>query len=193
MLERKLLRMVGFKSLYCKISRTLRSATAVIALLVLVLVPVSAHGHAALVTGGPLLGFEITASYDTGDLMQAAQVAVFAPDRPLEPWMVGVTDGHGRFQFFPDQDLPGIWAVQVRQAGHGAMLYFDWAGSAGTGAQSVPGLSAVGSAVGANATTVSSGTELSWLQRIVMVAAVLWGFLGTALFFLRRSRPHASP
>jgi nickel transport protein len=129
--------------------------------------PAAAHG--AFVDMGTTEAVAIQARYDTGALMAGAQVSVFAPDNPAQPWLTGMTDADGRFVFVPD-DRAGQWAVQVRQAGHGAMGYV----TVGTD--------------GAAITVTASRTGLSWAQRLLMVASVVWGCIGTALYF-RRLRP----
>lgn len=108
---------------------------------------------------------EITARYDSGDPMAGAQVAVFAPDNPAEPWLTGVCDDLGRFYFVPDPQIPGLWEVQVRQAGHGALVRVE-AGESGVAPPAAAGLTTA--------------------QKVLMAAAVIWGLIGTALFFSRR-------
>lgn len=129
------------------------------------LAPLVAFSHSALIEAETAQAIRLHAFYDTGTPMAHAQVIVYAPDDPASPWGQGVTDRDGRFEFIPDTTA-GRWAVQVRQSGHGAMAHVQMSGDApviitATGAQ-------------------------SWLQRIVMVALVAWGALGTALFMLRR-------
>ena len=128
--------------------------------------PAMAHGAFVDVAAVDAVG--IHARYDTGEPMADAQVAVFAPDDPAQPWLVGQTDAAGQFVFIPD-DRAGRWAIQVRQAGHGAMGYVE--------------LSTDGAAVAV--TTTTAGTGLTWAQRLLMVACVLWGAGGTALYFRR--------
>ena len=128
--------------------------------------PAAAHG--AFVDVGATEAVAIHARYDTGEPMAGAQVSVFAPDDPAHPWLTGVTDADGGFVFVPDERA-GQWAVQVRQAGHGAIGYV-----------------AVGTD-GAAITVTAASTDLSWAQRLLMAASVIWGCIGTALYF-RRAR-----
>lgn len=114
---------------------------------------------------------QIHARYDTGEPMAGAQVVIFSPDNPGEPWMIGATDSAGRFVFVPDE-RQGRWAIQARQAGHGAINYF-----------ALEDQGAVGTAL--TATQPSGGTTL--LQRLLMIGSVAWGCIGTALYF-KRSR-----
>jgi len=148
------------------LSATAKFLTAGLAALLLA-GPAIAHG--AFVDVMALDAIGIDARYDTGEPMAQAQVSVFAPDDPAQPWLVGQTDAAGRFVFAPD-DRAGRWAVQVRQAGHGAMGYVT-VGADGT----------------YNVVMNAAGTGLSWAQKLLMVACVLWGAVGTALYF-RRNR-----
>lgn len=108
---------------------------------------------------------EVTARYDSGAPMAEAQVAVFAPGSPAEPWLTGSCDSDGRFFFLPDPEITGLWEVQVRQAGHGGLLRIEVDES---------GIGPVGS------------TGFTGPQTFIMTAAVIWGLIGTALYFSRR-------
>jgi nickel transport protein len=96
--------------------------------------------------------------------MSGAQVRVYAPDNPSTPWMTGVCDDVGSFSFTPDITITGTWNVQVRQASHGDIIHIpigpDSAGNGGGG--------------------------YSPLQIILMAVCVIWGIIGTALYFSRR-------
>ncbi|MGM0689743.1 MAG: carboxypeptidase regulatory-like domain-containing protein [Bacillota bacterium] len=107
----------------------------------------------------------VIARYDSGAPMAEAQVAVFAPGSPAEPWLTGACDSEGRFFFIPDPDMPGLWEVQVRQAGHGGLLRIE---------------------VGENGIDPVGSTGFSGPQILIMTAAVVWGLIGTALYFSRR-------
>ncbi len=123
---------------------------------------VSAHGVKIEYTIG--MSVEIVAAYDTGEPMAGGQVTVYAPDEPSTPWLTGICDEGGRFVFTPDPAKPGTWDVQVRQAGHGDMVHIP---------------------IGDNV-AVSGSTGYTPLQIVLMGACVVWGFIGTALFFSRR-------
>ena len=125
--------------------------------------------HAAFVDVAEARAVTIHAFFETGEPMAGAQVAIYAPDAPAKPWSTGLTNDEGYFTFTPDQKA-GRWAIQARQAGHGAMSYIEWA----------PGEAAELLAVSAP----SSGTSLP--QRLIMIASIAWGCIGTALFFRRR-------
>lgn len=125
-------------------------------------------------------GIEIQARYDSGEPMQAAQVSIYAPGNPSDPWLKGTTDAEGRFRFTPDANQPGNWEVKVRQAGHGDIV-------------SIPVAAMDGPMAGEPATVPSASLmkqpgELSPVKHWVTIAAVVWGFIGTALFFSRGKR-----
>ena len=108
---------------------------------------------------------ELVATYDSGEPMAGAQVTVYAPDDLANAWLTGVCDDRGRFSFTPDPDKPGTWDVQVRQAGHGDIVHI-----------------AIGEGVAS-----SGGEGFSPAQIALMSACVIWGFVGTGLFFARRN------
>jgi nickel transport protein len=143
-----------------------RAIAAVIGVLVLGLLlptPVLAHGVNIQYTSD--IEITIVAEYDSGEPMASAQVAVYAPDDPTTPWLTSVCDDEGRFSFTPDVSIPGTWDVQVRLAGHGGMVHIP-VGEGATGSGGVGGY--------------------SYLQIAMMAACVIWGCIGTALYFRRR-------
>ena len=180
------------------------------ALLPLVLLGVAerAIAHGVVLEYNATQAYEVTAAYDTGEPMAEAQVAVFSPDEPSEPWMVGTTDAEGRFLFTPPS--PGNWEVQVRQAGHGDLVVIAVEGeaiaSAPTAESEASGAEAADStdtpgvdteaATEAPATTQTQGEQgnsgssspsITGLQRGLMAGSVVWGFVGTALFFSQKN------
>jgi len=112
-------------------------------------------------------GVEITAVYDSGGPIADGQVTVYAPGEPSRPWATGSCDESGRYFFVPDADLPGTWEVQVRKAGHGGIIRIE---------------------VEEGAVESGGSTGFSVLQKVIMSLAVIWGLVGTALFFLRRKK-----
>ena len=123
------------------------------------------YAHGARIEYTLSTAVELVATYDTGEPMAGGQVTIYAPDDPATPWLTGVCDDQGRFAFTPDPDKPGTWDVQVRQAGHGDIVHIP------IGEGEVP-------VAGTGGNTV--------LQIVLMSACVIWGFIGTALFFMRR-------
>lgn len=128
--------------------------------------PQALLAHAALLDAELAQAVRLQAQYDTGAPMAGAQVIIYAPDDPARPWKRGATDAEGRFVFLPD-GRPGQWSVQVRQAGHGAIAHL-----------------LLGEAPPQPLTEAPGG--MSVLERVVAIALVAWGALGTALFALRR-------
>ncbi len=133
------------------------------ALLLALALVATASAHGARITYTLETTVTIQATYDTGEAMAGAQVVVYAPDDPATPWRTGTCDEEGRFTFAPDPERPGTWDVQVRQAGHGDIVHIPVGGG-----------------------VVTAG--MSPLQMAVTGGAVLWGLVGTALFFMRRPR-----
>jgi nickel transport protein len=131
--------------------------------------PMIAYAHGVVAGYSKQTGIVISANYDTGHPMSEAQVSVFAPDNPAKPWLTSTLDKNGRFSFVPDASLPGTWSVQVRQLGHGAMIHIPMSEN---GIQE----------------SASGPANLSLLQRLVMAVCVVWGSVGTALYFSRKRK-----
>lgn len=130
----------------------------------------------------------VTATYDTGEPMRNAQILIYSPDDPREPWMTGTTDEAGRYEFRPQSDEPGSWTVTVRQAGHGDMITINLDDSA-----------AQADAPRQDSTETSDGssllaglTDISLPQRLLTGASVIWGCIGTALYFSRGPKSSSS-
>lgn len=159
-----------------------------------------AHGANLTYTTKAVTVIEITATFDTGEPMRGAQVAIFAPDDPRTPWQTGLCDEQGRFSFTPDRSRLGTWEVRVRQAGHGAMLYLtidepEGPPLRGTTSESGDTSDATGVVPGENSTKPwalqirTQGSSYTPLQYVLMAGCVIWGFVGTALYFSRGSSP----
>ncbi|MEB3339127.1 MAG: carboxypeptidase-like regulatory domain-containing protein [Leptolyngbyaceae bacterium] len=141
---------------------------------------VNAHGVA--IEYQATQAYEVKAAYDTGEPMANAQVAVFSPNDPAKPWLTGTTDAEGRFVFSPSAS--GNWEVQVRQAGHGDVLVIP----VEDGAASTTRAPATHHPKNnAENTSVATGVIDNYtpLQKGLMIGAVIWGCVGTALFFAR--------
>lgn len=137
------------------------------------LMPQSALAHGARLTVQRTEVIVVDSHYDSGEPMAHAAVVIYAPNNPSEPWRTGSTDALGRYEFVPDSQLPGEWAVQVRQAGHGDLISFE-VGSEGHG------------------TATLTSPHLTPWQQGILALSVIWGLVGTALFF-SRSSPHPDP
>jgi len=116
----------------------------------------------------------VQANYDTGAPLANAQVTVYAPDSE-RPWLKGTTDEQGKFTFTPDPNKAGTWQVKARLAGHGDVL-------------NIP-VDSEGSAIATNGQPkLGEAAGYTPLQKGVMAASIIWGAIGTALFFLGRKR-----
>ncbi|MFB6274900.1 MAG: carboxypeptidase regulatory-like domain-containing protein [Halothece sp.] len=133
--------------------------------------PALAHGVA--IAHRQTSAIEIRATYDNGKPMSNAQVVVYAPNNPAEPWLKGTTTQEGTFAFVPDRDIQGDWDVKVRKSGHGDLI-------------SIPiENSETGSPQQTQASNRWQGGNYTPLQKAIMAALGVWGFIGTGLFFAR--------
>lgn len=117
----------------------------------------TAKAHGTLITFSAT--YTAQGKFEGGEVMSNAEVSIFTPEDPETPWEQGIADEEGRYTFTPDGDLVGDWTVSYRSAGHGDIAYIP-----------------VGVSTGAGGLT-------GGLQRGVMAIAVIWGFIGTALYF----------
>ncbi len=113
----------------------------------------------------------VVAAFDTGEPMDGAQVTVYAPGDPLNPWLTGTCNDEGEFLFVPDRSQPGNWEVKVRKSGHGAIMTVPVT----TETDAAGGLSIGG------ATPTYTPAQVA-----LMSGMVVWGCIGTALFFANR-------
>lgn len=141
-------------------------------LLSLVTLPLKTLAHGANIDYRQTSAIEIQAKYDDGTPMANAQVVIYAPSDRATPWLKGTTDEAGNFSFIPDVSPQNIgnWDVKVRQAGHGDITSIQVAEDQSLVSQT---------------RLLSAGAGYSPSQKLVMAAAMGWGFIGTALFFTR--------
>lgn len=126
---------------------------------------------------------EINAAYDSGEPMANAQITVYAPDDPATPWLQGMADERGRFLFVPDRSQVGSWDVKVRKAGHGDIISIPLV-------EEKPISETVEPSSQLTTVTSKASSSYSTLQKWLMAASTIWGFVGTALFF-SRNKTHA--
>lgn len=126
------------------------------------------YAHGALIEHTATTGIRLQAKYDTGQPMSGAQITIYAPNAPTIPWLTGTADEAGRFSFVPDPDQPGTWSLQTRRAGHGAIIHVPIDNHRGTTPQQT------------HIPDDNAG------QRSLMALSVIWGCVGTALYFKRR-------
>jgi len=145
-----------------------------------------ALGHGARIDYTIQPQVNLVARYDSGEPMAAANVTIYSPANPAEPWQTLTTDAEGRVQFSPDASQAGEWAVKVRAAGHGSLMTFKIGDSAHSGefastqGETQPEAQLI-------LASSASAPELSPMQRIVVAASVIWGFVGTGFYFMRKS------
>lgn len=145
-------------------------------LITLIALPNRVLSHGANIQYGETTAIKIQAKYDDGTPMGNAQVVIYAPSDRATPWLKGVTDDDGSFTFVPDRQPANIgnWDVKVRQSGHGDITSIpiedNTIATNDEAASSVPD------------TNTNAYTST---QKVVMAAAGVWGFIGTALFFFR--------
>ncbi|MBW4647853.1 MAG: carboxypeptidase-like regulatory domain-containing protein [Kastovskya adunca ATA6-11-RM4] len=144
-----------------------------------------AIAHGARLNARETQAIELSAEYDTGEPMSAAPVTVYSPENPSQPWLQGTTDQKGNFVFTPDSSQPGNWTVQVRQAGHGDIINIPVGGDTAAAGGAETGDNGAVSRVRSTATSNPAFTPL---QIVLISAAVIWGFIGTALFFARGNK-----
>lgn len=124
----------------------------------------NAKAHGVEIDYQETRSIEITARFDNGDPIQEGNVSIFSPENQQSPWQDGVTDTEGKYLFAPDSSINGNWTIIVRQAGHGAsanVVIDQHELTAGT-------------------------TGLSPLQIVIMLACIIWGTIGTSLYFKGR-------
>jgi len=124
----------------------------------------SAYAHGSNINYESEMTYKVEATFENGSPMANAQVSVYAPDNPSETWDQSITNENGVYYLSPDLSKSGTWFVQVRTGGHGASVNIEVD----------------------EGQLVSGDTGLSKTQIILMSVSVLWGFIGTALYFSRR-------
>ena len=137
----------------------------------------AAWAHGVAISPSQAGATRIYAEFDSGEPMAGAQVRVYSPANPQDPWLEGVVDPQGNFFFLPDAGIPGTWEVMIRQAGHGGVVTV-----------AVGEDPSVQGAEGASLDPLADSPvgSLSPLHRGLLMGSTVWGFLGTALFFARR-------
>ncbi len=107
----------------------------------------------------------IAAEHEHDDPMSFAAYKIYAPGGGTTEFQNGRTDSNGRLAFVPN--VPGEWRVKIGDGmGHGADV----------AVKVTPEMTIQ--------ETVQGGLHV-W-QKILMAASVVWGALGTALYFRKR-------
>lgn len=108
----------------------------------------------------------VKSSFGTGVPMANCDVLIFYPSSTKID-MKTRTNNDGIFSFIPDK--AGIWSIQVRdKSGHGMRINLEIDEQFKLKSDN------------------STNNGISYIQKIIMAICVIWGFVGTALFFKRR-------
>ncbi|MEO0563660.1 MAG: hypothetical protein AAF125_16260 [Chloroflexota bacterium] len=187
---------------------------ALLAALLAFVSPAHAHGVVIDLSFDEATGeLTVAAAFDTGEVLDEAQIAVFAPSDIVTPWLTGVANVDGVFTFTPDFSDEGEWTIQVRKAGHGGlantMIDASMAPDASTSEADLTAVTTTdagrivitGDAVfevtgdvvinttgGSSLERQSLTDGLSPAQVIIMSVSVVWGAIGTALYFSGRGK-----
>lgn len=136
----------------------------VVLLIFLAALPLYSHGTKYEIIKSGEIG--IRAMYDTDEVMAGATVLVFPPGSASSSY-AKKTDSSGLFYFTPD--IPGTWTFQVRDtSGHGMRINLQIDESLALKSES------------------QSGSGFNSLQKFVMALSIVWGAIGTALYFKGR-------
>ena len=114
---------------------------------------------------------EIGAKFDTGEPMSEAQILVYPPTDPQNAWHTGVADANGVYAFEIDSSQAGEWAISMRSAGHGQIIYLD---------------------VAANGVITSRMGEEEHANRSFLMAAAVIIALGGIAYWFSRPRPNVA-
>ena len=123
------------------------------------IISVFAHGTDYEVYTNGIVG--IKAMYDTGVVMENSSVLIFAPNE-VDVFLETVTDKNGFVCFKPDRS--GTWILQVRGDGvHGMRINLN---------------------IDENMLIMKEeDNSAEYVQKIIMAICVVFGLIGTALFF----------
>lgn len=138
-----------------------------------------ALAHGVKIETQVIQAIEIKATYNSGEPMKQGQVTIYAPDDRGTPWLEGSTDDQGQFIFTPDLTKSGNWDIKVRQAGHGNLITIPIDTTVTTHTPAIRSQQSV--------------TGYTPLQTGVMIASVIWGCLGTALYFSQKKAITPNP
>jgi len=133
----------------------------------------AAEAHGVSIDYHSQLAIELQATFDSGEPMANAQVTIYAPEDPARAWKTGTTDDSGQFVFIPDAEQSGQWTVSVRQAGHGDIVHIE--------------INEASNVTSAASSATANADRVTVTQRVLAVASVVWGCIGTALYFSRKT------
>lgn len=177
-------------------------------LLNLLILQPNSHAHGVKIIPEINQAISLKAEYESGLPMQKAQVIVYAPNQPNKPWMQGITNEDGQFIFIPNSKLSGNWQIKVSQAGHGNIINVPYLpdqkivkekstvinnnsnnNSNNNLSNNQTNNSLITNIPNNNSQILSENYQL---QKSLMIASIVWGCVGTALFFARSKSPNFS-
>ena len=147
--------------------------------------PIWAHG--TQIKYRQITKIVLQASFDDGTPMKNAQAVVYSPQDPTTPWLTGMTDENGQFNFVPDPSLSGNWDVKIRKSGHGDIITIPIvAGQITSATAAKPDNEETKKPLDITETRViSTNKDFTPWQKLMMTTTSVWGFIGTAFFFSR--------
>jgi len=127
--------------------------------------PLFAHGTKFTMS---VDGYNIHAMFEDGTPIKNGKVLIFKPGE-VKPYKKIKTDENGFFNFIVKGKQKGLWIMQILDdTGHGLRINLP--------------IDSNGFLSGSK--KIEMGT--SYIQKILMALAIVWGFVGTALYFKRR-------
>lgn len=135
-------------------------------LLLLIFTPVLLQAHGVKYEIIKDKGIGLIVKYDTGEPMVDAEVAIYHPKDYKKPYLTMTTDQQGCFMFLPN--ISGKWAIVVNDnSGHGVQKTIE--------------------------VDLSTNSDFSIAkgyvtQKIIMALCVIWGLIGTSLFFISKNK-----
>ena len=158
--------------------------------------PIWAHGSHISYSQG--LAIAIQANFEDGTPMKNAQAVVYSPQDPTTPWLTGMTDEKGQFNFVPDPSLSGNWDVKIRKSGHGDIISIPTEeGKIVSSIEGQPDIPKTKRGEQIVSDVVETGTwniktrvarDFTPWQKLMMTVTSVWGFIGTAFFFSRNQK-----
>ena len=140
-----------------------------------------AFAHGANIVYQQTEAITVRATYDDGKPMSNAQVVIYAPDNPTTPWLKGTTNEQGKFTFVPSSPISGNWDIKIRQSGHGGIISIPWQVTKPTASVGL-----LHNSSNVNRHSLPGSSNYTLIQKVIMAATGIWGFVGTALFFARQ-------
>ena len=154
--------------------------------LLVILIPHKSLAHNSLIEYEETRAINITATYGSGKPMKNAQVLIYAPNNPEHIWLKGNTDENGYFIFIPDFNQSGNWNVKILQAGHGGTIRIPIHLNHESQSPNIA-LESINDNPQIPETSKNvSSSRLTMGQKLIILLALSWGFVGTALFFSKR-------